>query len=319
MIVRNVMRLSAVVLFCALAGCSSGKYQPVSYPLVPPSDYAARSQGLRPVEGLAETPLNESVAVWTSNWLNGPVSLIATDDEVGTYRHLGSEAERLEFIELFWHRRDPEPYETHNEYLLDFNRRVTVAADLFGLDGELGWRTPFGIAMVALGFPTIVKAWDPAAELVAAGDYVEARGGYRVLWQYGLRPEDLQGGTSLAMARLMSSPTEAMATQLGRDPFALNFHYTAGAWRMFCRRGWQAGGWYGGGQYGGSYYGSNRDGTVGERFSPDVAGSGGMANSNPFGFAGPRGRANPAVFDPGCADFFGQVLAVTLLNHVVYP
>lgn len=87
---------------------------------------------------------------------------------------------------------------------------------------------------------------------------------------------------------------------------------------MSCRQGWLAGGWYGASTFGGSYYGG-RDGTVGEEFSLDVAGSGGMANSNPFGLAGPQGRANPAVFEPGCLDFFGQILAGTLLNGVIYP
>jgi len=318
MIVCNATRLSAMAALCALAGCSSGKYQPVSYPLVPPSDFAVRSQRLRPVEGLAEPPLTKNVAGWTANWLDGPVSLIATDEEVEIYRHLNSDAERTEFISLFWQRRNPEPYETHNEYLLDFNRRVTVAADLFAADNESSWETPFGIAMVALGFPTIVRAWDASGELIVAGDHVEAKGGYQVLWQYGLRPEDLQGGTSLAMARLMSTPTEAMATQLGRDPYALNFHYSAGSWRMFCNRGWLAGGLYGGGGSGGSGYRSG-DGTVGEGMSPDVAGSGGMGNSNPNGFRGPSGRANPAVFDPNCVNFFGEILAGTLFNAVRYP
>lgn len=318
MIVRNATRLCALALLCALVGCSSGKYQPVGYPLVPPSDYGVRAQRLQSVEGLDKPPANESVADWASSWLDGPVSLIATGDEVESFRHLNSEGDRAEFVELFWQRRDPEPYETHNEYLLDFNRRVAVAADLFAVDGAPGWRTPFGIAMVALGFPTLVKAWDADDELIAAGDYVEAKGGYRVLWQYGLRPEDLQGGTSLAMARLMATPANAMAAQWGRDPYALNFAYIAGAWRMSCRGGWLAGGWEGGGRYGGSYYGSG-DRTVGEQLSPDVAGSGGMANTNPYGFSGPQGRANPALFEPGCLDFFGQVLAGTLLNRVIYP
>jgi len=320
MILRQALwRTPAMLLLFAAVGCSSGRYQPVSYPLVPPSDYGMRSQRLQPVEGLDEPAATETVAVWTASWMDGPVSLIATDDESETYRELSTEAERTEFIELFWQRRDPEPKEVHNEYLQDFNRRVTVAADLFAVDTEPGWRTPFGIAMVSLGFPTLVKAWDADDELIAPGDYVEAKGGYRVLWQYGLRPEDLQGGTSIAMARLMATPTAAMAAQLGPDPYALNFIYTAGSWRMSCRGGWQAGGWYGGGQYGGSYYGGNREGTVGEDLSPDVAGSGGMANSNPFGFAGPQGRANPAVFHPDCLNFFNQILAGTLRNSVIYP
>ncbi len=318
MIVRNATRLSAAALLCALVGCSSGRYQPVSYPLVPPSDYALRSQRLEPAEGLDEPRVNQSVATWTASWLEGPVSLIATPGEVETYRRLSGDAQRAEFIELFWRRRDPQPDEAHNEYLGDFNRRVTVSTDLFATDGHPGWRTPFGIAMVALGFPTLVKAWDADQELLAAGDPVEAKGGYRVLWQYGLRPEDLQGGTSLAMARLMATPTTSMAAQLGQSPYALSFWYTAGAWRMSCRFGWRAGGWEGGRQYGASSYGGG-DRTIGESLSPDVAGSGGMANTNPYGFPGPRGRANPAVFEPGCADFFGQIVAGTLRNTVRYP
>ena len=47
-------------------------------------------------------------------------------------------------------------------------------------------------------------------------------------------------------------------------------------------------------------------------------GSGGMGNSNPSGFSGAGGRANPACFDPSCGNVIERILAASLINIVAY-
>ncbi len=100
----------------------------------------------------------ETLASWTGRWLDGPVRYITTDEEQDIYGALASTTQRLQFIRMFWERRDPSPRGPENEYLEEFVRRVVYAEEEFG-DGQFGdgnnpgWATPFGQVVLVLGPP----------------------------------------------------------------------------------------------------------------------------------------------------------------------
>lgn len=110
-----------------------------------------RTSYLGPEEG-------ETLTAWTERWLDGPVQYIATEDEIALYRSLDSTNQRLQFIRLFWERRDPTTRDTENGYVDEFVRRVEYANEEF-TDGQLsggglpGWQTAFGQVALILGPP----------------------------------------------------------------------------------------------------------------------------------------------------------------------
>ena len=110
-----------------------------------------RTSYLGPEEG-------ETLTSWTERWLDGPVQYIATEDEIATYKQLESTNQRLQFIRLFWERRDPTARDGENEFVDEFVRRVEYANEEFG-EGPLsggglpGWQTAFGRAVLVLGEP----------------------------------------------------------------------------------------------------------------------------------------------------------------------
>ena len=110
-----------------------------------------RTSYLGPEEG-------ETLTSWTERWFDGPVQYIATEDEIADYESLESTNQRLQFIRLFWERRDPTFRGPDNEFLDEYIRRVEYANEEFG-DGPLsagglpGWETAFGRVTLILGPP----------------------------------------------------------------------------------------------------------------------------------------------------------------------
>ena len=104
-------------------------------------------------QGLAGPAAGESIADWTTRWLDGPVSLISTVEEQETFNALGTTQERLQFIRLFWERRDPVLRGPRNEYLDEFERRLTYVVENFESRREPAWRTAFGQMVMHFGPP----------------------------------------------------------------------------------------------------------------------------------------------------------------------
>jgi len=131
-------RASGLVLALALAVVA----------LATPSQVAAqeRTSYLGPEEG-------ETLTAWTERWLDGPVQYIATEEEKRVYAQLESTTQRLQFIRLFWDRRDPTYRGPDNEYLDEFVRRVEYANEEFTEGGTPGWETVFGQVALVLGPP----------------------------------------------------------------------------------------------------------------------------------------------------------------------
>lgn len=104
-------------------------------------------------EGLTGPTGDETLSQWTSGWIEGPVSLLATNEEKEIYGSLTSTTERLQFIRLFWERRDPTPRGPQNEYLDAFADRVAYAEAEFGNQREPAWQTVFGQVVLLFGPP----------------------------------------------------------------------------------------------------------------------------------------------------------------------
>lgn len=84
------------------------------------------------------------------------LSYIADDSEVDPMRRLRTEPEQAAAWEAFWHRRDPTPETSRNEYQLEFFRRLHHADQNFQGFGP-GWRSDMGRIYVRRGPPDQIE------------------------------------------------------------------------------------------------------------------------------------------------------------------
>lgn len=137
---------------------------------------------------LAAPPAGESLADWAAGWMDGPAGVVATEQERELFAGLQSTGERMQFIRLFWERRDPVREGARNEYLDEQARRLAYAQEHFGEGPEPAWETVFGRVVMAFGPP------DRQRRELAAGAPSDRP---PILWSYddripGLEPnEDL--------------------------------------------------------------------------------------------------------------------------------
>jgi GWxTD domain-containing protein len=89
-------------------------------------------------------------------WLDGPVQYIILDEERDAFEELETTAERQQFIDWFWARRDPEQRDDVNPYRDDFYARVAEANVKYH-DFPRGWRSDRGQVHVILGRPDAVR------------------------------------------------------------------------------------------------------------------------------------------------------------------
>src|ERR1044071_7259144 len=85
-------------------------------------------------------------------WIDEDVAYIITDEEKKAWKKLATDAEREQFIEAFWRRRDPDPDTELNEYLEEHYERVAYANQHFA-SGIPGWKTDRGRIYIMYGPP----------------------------------------------------------------------------------------------------------------------------------------------------------------------
>jgi GWxTD domain-containing protein len=90
-------------------------------------------------------------------WLDMDVRYIITDEELSAFKKLATNAERDQFMEAFWQRRDPTPDTEENEYKEEHYRRIAYANEHFQA-GTPGWRTDRGRIYIMYGKPDTIDA-----------------------------------------------------------------------------------------------------------------------------------------------------------------
>jgi GWxTD domain-containing protein len=88
-----------------------------------------------------------------AKWLNEDVAYIIDDRERQAFVGLQSDAERQQFIEQFWLRRDPTPGTAGNEFKEEHYRRLDYANKHFGTSQVDGWQTDRARFYIILGPP----------------------------------------------------------------------------------------------------------------------------------------------------------------------
>ena len=89
-------------------------------------------------------------------WLTEDVVYIITDEERTVFERLTTFAEKDQFIEQFWYRRDPEPGSSHNEFKEEHYRRIAYANERFE-SGKAGWKTDRGRIYIMHGPPDQIE------------------------------------------------------------------------------------------------------------------------------------------------------------------
>ena len=88
------------------------------------------------------------------HWINEEVNYIIESEERKQFLALTSDAERDNFIKLFWDARNPTPGSDVNEYKEEHYRRLAYANQYFGnINAQDGWRTDRGHIYIVLGEP----------------------------------------------------------------------------------------------------------------------------------------------------------------------
>jgi GWxTD domain-containing protein len=86
------------------------------------------------------------------------VRAIITPEEEQAFKRLGTDAEREQFVELFWQRRDPTPDTEENEYRDEHYRRLTYADEHYAA-GVPGRNTDRGLIYILHGKPDSIEAY----------------------------------------------------------------------------------------------------------------------------------------------------------------
>jgi GWxTD domain-containing protein len=95
-----------------------------------------------------------------SKWLNQDVAYIITDEERAAFKGLTTDAEREQFINQFWLRRDPTPNTAENEFKDEHYRRIAYANEAYANPagpGLPGWKTDRGRIYITYGPPDEIE------------------------------------------------------------------------------------------------------------------------------------------------------------------
>lgn len=90
-------------------------------------------------------------------WAEKDVALIITSEELRAFKKLQTDAEREEFIRIFWDRRDPDPDTEVNEYREEYYERIAYANEHFS-SGIPGWKTDRGRIYIKFGKPDQIES-----------------------------------------------------------------------------------------------------------------------------------------------------------------
>lgn len=108
-------------------------------------------------EKKAELQRQEEIDDYFERWLKQDVVYIITDEEKSVFSSLNTPEEKEQFIEQFWHRRDPDLGTAINEFKEEHYRRITYANEKFP-SALPGWKTDRGRVYILHGKPQEIEA-----------------------------------------------------------------------------------------------------------------------------------------------------------------
>ncbi len=153
-------------------------------------------------------------------WMEEEVGYILTDEEKALFKKLTTDAERDQFVEEFWRRRDPDPRTAENEYKMEYYRRIAYANDRYA-SGIPGWKSDRGRIYITLGPPDSIET-HPAGSYYEGG--LTSHGGSTLtyplqVWTYRRIPwigDDVRiefvDKSSSGAFKLLSSPLDRADT-----------------------------------------------------------------------------------------------------------
>ena len=111
----------------------------------------------KPTKKQEQAAVVEKMGRVYKKWLDEDVRWIITDEELSAFKKLATNAERDQFIEAFWQRRDPTPDTEENEFKEEHYRRIAYADERFAA-GIRGSRTDRGRIYIMYGKPDTIDA-----------------------------------------------------------------------------------------------------------------------------------------------------------------
>jgi GWxTD domain-containing protein len=125
------------------------------------------------------------------DWDKGPEFLyFATDDEKAAFQKLATDDEAVQFIALFWARRDPDLKTPQNEFKDRIEALVKAADERFGMRSKRGALTQRGKVLILLGPPKQVVPRDITSSTGAGSTGADVQMVGAKVIQYTFRYED---------------------------------------------------------------------------------------------------------------------------------
>lgn len=99
-------------------------------------------------------------------WLETEVVYVVSKEEKDLFMRLGSDAQRDQFVDQFWARRDPTPGTPQNEHKDEHYRRINYANTYFGGEWNIeGWRSDRGKIYIILGTPATRQQYPSGGQI----------------------------------------------------------------------------------------------------------------------------------------------------------
>ncbi len=142
--VRRFVPVAVVTLLCAATSLSTTAYL-----------HAQASDSV--TASMPASSHRSSLAGPYLKWLDEDARWIITPSERSAYMLLARNDERLQFIEQFWVRRNPEPGSSENKFKEEHYRRLAYANQHFAHNGP-GWKSDRGHVYILYGPPDSIDA-----------------------------------------------------------------------------------------------------------------------------------------------------------------